>query len=448
MKKIGLIGAIAIGLGAIIGAGIFVLSGTAISLAGEGAIIAFLITGIIAIMYAFEISELTSELPKEHGATYSFAYKAFGSEPGFITGLLIYVGYSAGVAAIATGFGSYLASMLGASWQPYSILFSVLLIVALTFINARGLKKAAQTDIVLVAVKLIALLFFIGFAIYIGKWTTGALFGLGAKGIGGILSASVVVLFAYSGFQAIASITPEIEGGGKTAAKAILISAAASMVLYVLVTASLMAMVPASKFGLTANPLTFALTYSGAPQWLFIVIGIGALVATASASLSMLIGASRFMYQMSLDGMLPGPFKAVEPSQKTPTNALYATAALSMLFLFAGNIYVIATISNFGTVFGYLIASFALIKFRQLRSSENLAARIRRRIGLSTTGIVNVPFYPLLPAAAIVASVLFMYIFPRAVVINGFIFILLSVIAYYFLKGVKKRPEGDDKLFS
>src|SRR5690349_21360779 len=112
MAKIGLAGATAIGLGAIIGAGIFVLSGTTINLAGSGALIAFIITGIVAIILALELGELSSEMPKERGATYSFTYHAFGSELGFIGGILLYLGYAAAVATIALGFGSYLSSAI------------------------------------------------------------------------------------------------------------------------------------------------------------------------------------------------------------------------------------------------------------------------------------------------------------------------------------------------
>jgi APA family basic amino acid/polyamine antiporter len=107
--------ATAIGLGAIIGAGIFVLSGTAIALAGSAALLAFVVVGVIALIVAFELGELGSIMPLAQGASYSYAYEAFGSELGFVTGIMLYFSYASSLAPIALGFGSYLASLVGLS---------------------------------------------------------------------------------------------------------------------------------------------------------------------------------------------------------------------------------------------------------------------------------------------------------------------------------------------
>ena len=338
MKQIGLAGATAIGLGAIIGAGIFVLSGTTINLAGTGAIIAFAITGLIALMYALEVSELTGEMPKEHGASYSFAYKTFGSELGFITGMLTYTGYTTSVSAIATGFGSYVVALLGLPLY-YAIPFSVLLIILLMSLNLRGLKKAASVDVVLVAFKVAVLVIFIVFAVSHARAAASLFTGVYSKGFTGIFAASVVALFAYSGFQSIASITPSIKGGGKTAAKAIILAALISMILYLGVAIAMLLLVPASKFPISADPLGFVLTQVSAPSWLFVLVGIAALVATASASLSMMLGSSRFLYQMSADGLLPKKLSTMNKITDSPTNAILLTTGISLVMLFSGNIY-------------------------------------------------------------------------------------------------------------
>lgn len=107
--------ALAIGLGNIIGAGIFVLSGTAIALAGSWALLAFVFVGVLATIVALELGELSSILPKVKGGAYSFAYKAFGSELGFITGILLYFSFATSISVVALGFGSYLSSLLGFS---------------------------------------------------------------------------------------------------------------------------------------------------------------------------------------------------------------------------------------------------------------------------------------------------------------------------------------------
>ncbi|MEM3661940.1 MAG: amino acid permease, partial [Candidatus Micrarchaeaceae archaeon] len=149
--------ATAVGLGAIIGAGIFVLSGTAIALAGSLALLSFALVGVVALIVALETGELGSIMPHLKGAAYSYAYKAFGSELGFITGIVLYFSYATSVSAIALGFGSYLASMLGIG-SSYAIYLAMLLIAVLAVVNILGIRKAAEVDFGLVIVKVLILL--------------------------------------------------------------------------------------------------------------------------------------------------------------------------------------------------------------------------------------------------------------------------------------------------
>ena len=130
--------ATAVGLSAIIGAGIFVLSGTAIALAASAALLAFVIVGIIALIVALELGELGSIMPFAEGASYSYAYEAFGSELGFVTGIMPYVSYPSSIAPIELGFGSYLASLAGLSATFYPVVFAIVLIFVLTIVNARA----------------------------------------------------------------------------------------------------------------------------------------------------------------------------------------------------------------------------------------------------------------------------------------------------------------------
>ena len=133
--------ATAVGLGAIIGAGIFVLSGTTIALAGANALIAFVLVGVLAIIIAMELGELGSIMPHAKGASFSYIYEAFGSEMGFITGILLYFSFSTAIAAIALGFGSYLGSLVGLHTGYYPIIFAIILIFVLAIVNIVGIKK-------------------------------------------------------------------------------------------------------------------------------------------------------------------------------------------------------------------------------------------------------------------------------------------------------------------
>ncbi len=146
--------AAAVGLGAIIGAGIFVLSGTAIALAGAYALVAFALVGVLAFIIALELGELGSLMPYVKGASYSYTYTALGSELGFFTAMMRYMALSTSIGAIALGFGSYLSSLLGLHLATYAVPFAIILIFLLSIVNMFGVKKAAQADFWLVAVKI------------------------------------------------------------------------------------------------------------------------------------------------------------------------------------------------------------------------------------------------------------------------------------------------------
>ncbi|MGC8479597.1 MAG: APC family permease [Candidatus Micrarchaeia archaeon] len=445
MEKIGLIGATAIGLGAIIGAGIFVLSGVAITLSGSGALLAFLLTGFVAILVAFETGELSSRMPKEEGAAYSFSYKVFGSELGFITGMLRLLSFIAAIAAIAVGFGSYFVSFIGIS-QSFAPLFSVILIIILGYITHKGIRKAARTDTALVTFKVIVLIIFVIFGIYAGKAANITLDGFFSSGLSGIFAAGVLSMFAYSGFQSIASITPYIKGGGKTAAKAIILSVIISAILYVSVTIAMLMLAPKSAYALSGDPLSIALKSGSAPITLFLLVDIAAMVATASATLSMIVGCELLIFQMAKDGLLPKLLKTDRSGKSSQKNALITTVLLGISFLSAGNIYIIAAISNFGTVFSYLINSFALLKIRTLENAKKHKTLLAS-IGLSKDNLFLTPLYPYIPIVASVVLFLFFFGFPADALAGGLVAIMLSLSVYYLLKEIKEKPIIKVRLF-
>ncbi|MGC8648896.1 MAG: APC family permease [Candidatus Micrarchaeia archaeon] len=434
-NKIRVAFATAIGLGAIIGAGIFVLSGTAIAFAGADAILAFILVGIVAIIIAFEYGELGSIMPTLHGATYSYVYKAFGSELGFITGILLYASFAVSVSVIALGFGAYFVSLFNLTINP--IIIAIILIFALSLVNLKGIKKAAKSDAFLVLIKVSILIIFIIFAILflLNSKATNILSNFSVKGNQGnlesLIEAVIVIIFAYSGFQSISSITPEVEGGAKSAAKAIIYSVAISMIIYVSVVVSLIILAPASKYSISGDPLAIALQSSSAPQWLLILIDFGALIATTSATLAMILSSSKILYQISEDKLLPKFFRLYDKKNGIAINGVIITAIIAIITLFAGNIFVITSISDFGLLFSYLITSFALIHFR------------RKKI----EGSIKTPFYPYFPIISIIMIIIFMYGLPKESLLIGLIAVILLLTIYYSLREVENKKVIRIKLF-
>lgn len=431
-EKISIPVALAVGLGAIIGAGIFVLSGTAIAIAGGYALLAFLVVGIVAILVGLEIGELSSLMPNEVGASYSFVYKAFGSELGFVTGILLFFSYATSISVISLGFGSYLSSIL-ALGNAFNIPFAIILIFVLSILNILGIKKAAKSDAVLVVIKVSILLLFILAALAISlsnKTFSISNFSAPNNVVLSVFSASVVIFFAYSGFQSISTFTSRIRGKNG-AAKAIILATVISLVLYVLVVFSLLALMPASEYKISGDPLSFALKASHAPQWLFITVDIGALIATTSATIAMILSSSRMLYQISKDKLLPRIFRKYNEESDVAVNSVIASAIIGVIMLFSGNIYTIAAISNFGLLFSYIMTSFALIHFR--------------RSGYKAS--FSMPLYPYLTIITIIFLFAFLFGMPRESLLIGAILIILLLAIYYMLKEIKRKKPVMIKLF-
>ncbi len=435
-NKISVVVATAVGLGAIIGAGIFVLSGTAIALAGRNALIAFLIVGIIALMVGLELGELGSLMPKVKGASYSYTYKAFGSELGFITGILLFFSYATSISVVALGFGSYLGSILGISTVGYPIAFAILLIFVLSIVNILGIRKAAKADYFLVIIKIFILVIFIGFAVLVALSSKAPLGNLlrsptSNSGLAGILAASIVIFFAYTGFQTISTFTNRVKGGGRGAAKALIWAVVISIILYTLVVLGMLLLLPAGSFKISADPLAFALKGSGAPLWLFFLIAIGALIATASATLADILSSSRMLYQMGVDRILPAITRKYNKSRDEATNGIILASVIGVIMLFSGNIYIIAAIANFGLLFSYLMTSFAVMHFRRKKEVPSFKA----------------PLYPYLPIITIVALMVLMIGLPREALLIGLLMIITLIIVYYALREYEDKKIIRVRLF-
>jgi basic amino acid/polyamine antiporter, APA family len=434
MKKIGLASATAVGLGAIIGAGVFVLSGTAIALAGSFALVAFLMVGMVALIMALVFGELCSLMPNAKGASYSYAYAAFGSEMGFLTGILAYFSYATAIAAIGLGFGSYLSSMLGIGAAIAPQLFAVLLIFALAAVNLMGIRKAAKADFSLVLVKLLILAIFIVFSImFMFKTSSFAYvsFNPSDLNISSIFDASVAIFFAYAGFQTITTFGSRIKGGSRSAAKAMLAAVIISIAVYALVVASLLVLVPTKSYQITADPLAFALGAAGAPYALILLVDIGALVATASAALAMMLSASRISYQISSDKLLPKALRKFDKRRDVAVNGVMLSAVIGVVALFSGNIYEIAAISNFGILFAYIMACLALMHFRKSGRKAD----------------IKMPGYPYLPIIAIVTMLAFISGMPRVALTVGVVMVFSIIAAYYLLREIKDKKVIRIRLF-
>jgi APA family basic amino acid/polyamine antiporter len=203
------------------------------------------------------------------------------------------------------------------------------------------------------------------------------------------------------------------------------------MVLYILVIVSLLFLTPANQFTISSDPLSFALKSAGAPSWLFTLVSVGALIATTSAALAMILSSSRVLYQIGSDKLLPKIVRKYNQKRDVAVNGVLISSAIGIVMLFSGNIYVMASISNFGILFCYLIASFALIHFRRKKASASF----------------RVPLYPFLSIAGIIGLIALLIGMPREALIIGVAMILALIVIYYMLIEAESRKIEKIEIF-
>ncbi|MEM0136652.1 MAG: amino acid permease [Thermoplasmatales archaeon] len=405
--------AASIGLGNIIGAGIFVLAGVVINESGPGAIIAFAFTAFLAMTVAFNSAELSSKIVS-HGGLYSFTRVTMGDSLGFLVGWLRGISYAIAGAAVTLGFSSYLLSFFNSQSQFLIIVISVIFLLAVTTVDYVGIKLVAKIEQVLVFVTTAGLVLFILVSIVYGRWVPSHFTPILPHGPLSILEAASLAFFAYSGFNTIATLTPEVKDGKKNVPKAIMISLVVSTVLYILVVLGMLALMPWRFYGVSADPLVSALSYSRAPIFVSYAVSAIALIATVTVTLSLIVAGSRTLLQMSEDGLFP---KWIEgKGGDSPKRAVVVIGALAIISLFLGNLQYVALASNFGVIFSYSLTGIAVIIIRR----KNIQ------------GEFSTPLFPYLPIISVLLSGVIMLTLGSQALYLGSMMILSGIIVYSF----------------
>ena len=315
-REIGLFGVTALGIGAIIGSGIFVVTGIVAGIAGPAMIISVLIAGIIALFSALSVAELSVYLPEE-GGTYAYAQKLISPFAGFIAGWIwifsnIFVG-----AAVSLGFAHYFVTLF-----PAIPVKGIAVIICLIFIiiNYIGLKESTLLNNLLVTLKVLILLFFIAFGL--GFFNGSHVTPFAPAGISGISAVAALIFFAYTGFARVTIMAEEVKDPEKTIPRSIFLALAISTILYILVSVIAVGLIGASGLSQSGSPLAAAIGITGSPPAV-LLISLGAMIATASVLLTTIMGISRIMFAMARTGDLPAFLKLIHPHFSTPHYAIW-----------------------------------------------------------------------------------------------------------------------------
>ncbi len=413
-KEITMLQAMFIGLGNIIGAGIFVLAGTTIYIAGPGALLAFTVTAILAATVALNSAELSSKIVT-HGGLYSFVKESMGDSMGFIVGWLRAISYAIAASAVALGFASYFISLVGIS-NSFIIFAAIVLIIITMLIDYKGIKIVARVEQYLVFITASGLVVFIILSLIYGSWNVNRFIPVVPHGFLSIIEAASLAFFAYSGFNTIATLTPEVKDGARNVPKAIVLSLVISTVMYILVVIGMLALMPWQYYRITGNPLQNSIDYAHIPSFFNVFIAVVAMIATITVTLSLLVAGSRTLLQMSEDGMFP---KWIEgKGTDSPKRAVIIIGAVTVFSLFLGNLKYIALASNFGVIFSYALTGGAVI--------------ILRKRGIK--GIFRSPGYPTVQILSIALSIVIMFSLGVQALYIGVVSIIAGIFVYTFIK--------------
>ncbi len=195
------------------------------------------------------------------------------------------------------------------------------------------------------------------------------------------------------------------------------------MIFYVMVALSMIFLVPVKEFNVNADPLSFALAYSHAPAWIHIAVDVGGMIATTSATLAMILASGRTLYQISVDMKLPKFLSKYNEKKDVAPVATLISSTIAFITFFAGNVYVIASISNFGLMFSFIMSNLALLHFR--------------RKGMS--GSYRMPMFPFTIAASTLMLISLILGFPREALTINIIIIILVLLVSYILKDMREK---------
>ena len=354
-REIGLFGATALGIGAIIGSGIFIVTGIVSGIAGPAMFLSIIIAGVIAIFSAMSVAELSAFLPEE-GGTYAYAHILISPFIGFIAGWIwifsnIFVG-----AAVSLGFAHYFITIFPA--VPLKVIAIVICLIFIS-INYLGLKESVLFNNILVILKVLILLFFVAFGL--GFFRPGNFIPFAPDGSMGILSGAALIFFAYTGFARVTLMAEEVKEPKKTIPHSIYLALGISTVIYLLVSIVAVGLVGAPALALSGSPLADAIGMTGNSTAIRI-ISLGAMIATASVLLTTIMGISRIVFSMARGEDLPPFLGRIHPRFNTPHYAIAITGICMIAALLLADLALVVAVSTFAMLIYYLIANIAALR--------------------------------------------------------------------------------------
>jgi APA family basic amino acid/polyamine antiporter len=437
-RTIGLFQLSMIGIGGVIGTGIFFVLAQAVPMAGPAVIWSFAIAGVVAGLTAVCYAELASAVPVS-GSSYSYAYATMGELAAMVVASCLLLEYGVSTAAVAVGWSQYLNQFLGnlfgiripevLSAAPdaggWLNLPAVVLVALCALLLIRGTSESAKVNAAMVMTKLCVLVLFV--VIGVRGWNSDNLANFAPYGISGIYGAAGVIFFTFVGLDAVSTAGEEVKNPRRTMPLAIMISLVTVTLVYVCVALVAVAAQPADKFQDQEAGLAAILQDVVGSSWPGTVLAAGAIISIFSVTLVVLYGQTRILFAMSRDGLVPSVFRRVNPRTVTPVrNTVIVAAAVAVL---AGLIPIdlLSEMTSIGTLVAFIVVSIGVIVLR--RTAPDLPRGFK------------VPGYPVTPILSVLGCLVIIYNL-RPVTIVAFVIWTLVVLVWYFAWGIRHSELG------
>ncbi|WP_282187560.1 amino acid permease [Chromobacterium haemolyticum] len=367
-----------LGIGAIIGTGIFVLTGTGATVAGPGLVLSFVISAFACGFAALCYAEFASMLPVS-GSTYTYAYATLGEMIAWIIGWDLLLEYLLASSAVSVGWSGYFQSLLsgfGVTLPEYltaaagslpgkQTLFNLpafCVAMVITALLAFGIKESKRVNNVVVLIKVGVVLLFIGIGVWHVKpvnWQPALPFGFS-----GVFHGAAIVFFSFIGFDAVTCAAEEVKNPAKDIPRGVIWSLGVCSLLYVVVAAIMTGIVPYMQFAGVDHPVSLALQVAKL-DWFAGFVDLGAILGMMTVILVMTYGQTRILFAMSRDGLLPKIFSEVNPRYGTPYKATWLIGTIIALLAGFVPLHTLAELVNIGTLAAFTLIALSVIVLRK-----------------------------------------------------------------------------------
>ncbi len=427
-KVLGAFELMMLGIGAVIGTGIFVLTGIAAgNYSGPALMLSFVIAGLACACAALCYAEFAAMVPVA-GSAYTYGYASLGEIWAWIIGWDLILEYTVAVAAVSIGWSGYITSLLSSIGinipsflaNPPGInggiinIPAIFIVLLITYVLFRGVRESSTFNNIIVAIKVIVVLIFIilgALNMNFKNWHPFLPYGWN-----GVFKGASMIFFAYIGFDAVSTAAEEVRNPQRDMPRGIIGSLAVCTVLYIVVSGVLTGLVPFTQLKDTSAPVAYALSHIGI-SWGSALVSVGAVCGITSVILVMMYAQTRILFAMSRDGLVPKVFSNIHVKYGTPAKSTLLTSAVIIIMSGFLQIGEVAELTNIGTLAAFIIVSAAVIILRKRRPD------IKRTF--------KCPWVPFIPAVAIIICGYLIIVLPTVTHIRFVVWLAIGFIVYF-----------------